>query len=172
MELARILKHLIAPHWLVRRAFPAATLAAIEAAVAAAERRHAGELRFVVEAGLPLNALWHEVSARERAVEVFSRLRVWDTAYNSGVLIYLQLVDRRVEIVADRGINARVEQAQWDTICRGMELTFRDGDYARGALQAVESIGQLLAAKFPALPDSGEIASKAANELSDRPVIL
>lgn len=169
MKLARILRHLIAPHWLVRRAFSAATLAAIEAAVAAAERRHAGELRFVVEADLPLSALWHEVSARERAIEVFSRLRVWDTEHNSGVLIYVQLIDRRVEIVADRGINAQVEQTQWNAICRSMEAMFRDGDYARGALQAVERIGQLLADKFPAPTEGHGIA---ANELPDRPLLL
>ncbi|MDD5176938.1 MAG: TPM domain-containing protein [Sterolibacterium sp.] len=169
MKLARMLRHLIAPHWLVRRAFPAATLDAIEAAVAAVEQRHAGELRFVVEAGLPLSSLWHEVSARARAIEVFSRLRVWDTEHNSGVLVYVQLIDRRVEIVADRGINARVEQTQWDAICRGMETKFREGDYARGALQAVDNIGRLLADKFPALPEGRGMAT---NELPDRPVLL
>ncbi|MFA7268679.1 MAG: TPM domain-containing protein [Sterolibacterium sp.] len=169
MKLLRLVKHLIAPHWLAQRAFPAAVLEAVEAAVRAMERRHAGELRFVVEAGLPLSLLWHDVSARERAIDVFSRLRIWDTEHNNGVLIYLQLIDRRVEIVADRGINAKVEQSKWDAVCRAMEATFRVGAYARGALQAVESVGQLLAENFPAVPGSGETVP---NELPDRPLLL
>lgn len=169
MNLARILRHLLAPQWLARRAFPSAALQAIAAAVKAAEQRHAGELRFVVEAGLPLGDLWRDVSARERAVEVFSRLRVWDTQHNSGVLIYVQLIDRRVEIVADRGINARIGQAEWDAICRGMESAFRDRAYLRGALEAVEKIGQMLATNFPAPSVSGR---NNVNELPDRPVLL
>jgi len=171
MRLVRIFQHLLAPSWLARRAFPTTALQAIEAAVKAAEQRHAGELRFVVEAGLPLDDLWRDVSARQRAVEVFSRLRVWDTQHNSGVLIYVQLVDRRVEIVADRGINARVGQAEWDAICRGMEAAFRDRAFLRGALEAVEKIGQLLAANFPASSELGR-KSSALNELPDRPVLL
>lgn len=171
MNSARILRHLLAPQWLARRAFPSAVLQAIAAAVKAAEQHHAGELRFVVEAGLPLDDLWREVSARERAVEVFSRLRVWDTQHNSGVLIYVQLVDRRVEILADRGINARVGQADWDAICRGMESAFRDQAYLRGALEAVEKIGQLLATNFPAQTVVGRGAADE-NELPDQPVLL
>ena len=168
MNLLRLLRHLIAPSWLARRAFPVETLRTIEAAVKAMEQQHAGELRFVVEAGLPLSQLLHDAPARQRAVEVFSQLRVWDTEHNNGVLVYLQLIDRRVEIIADRGISARVEQSRWDAICRDMEASFRDGAYGRGALQAIESIGQLLAENFPAAPGGG----KTANELPDRPLLL
>lgn len=173
MKLTRIFKHLLAPQWLARRAFPQVTMLAIEAAVADAEQRHVGELRFVVEAGLPADELWHDRSARDRAVEVFSRLRVWDTEHNSGVLIYVQLIDRRVEIVADRGISAKVDQSAWDAICRGMELAFVGGAYSRGSLEAVQSIGKLLAMHFPAIPgsDSGS-AGTNVNELPDRPVLL
>ncbi|MCX7175148.1 MAG: TPM domain-containing protein [Proteobacteria bacterium] len=173
MKLTRMFRHLLAPHWLARRAFTAVTMRAIEAAVATAEQRHVGELRFVVEAGLPINDLWHDISARERAVDVFSRLRVWDTQHNNGVLIYVQLIDRRVEIVADRGINAKVDQSSWDVICRAMEHAFRAGAYSRGSLEAVESVGKLLAMNFPALPGSdGLSASAHVNELPDRPVLL
>ncbi|MBI3525953.1 MAG: TPM domain-containing protein [Betaproteobacteria bacterium] len=170
MQPTRILKHLLAPHWLARRAFSPATLQVIEAAVTAAELRHAGELRFVVEAGLPLGDLWRDVTTRERAVEVFSRLRVWDTQHNSGVLIYVQLIDRRVEIVADRGINAKVGQAEWDAICRDMETAFRDKAYLRGAQTAVERIGDLLAVHFPM--SSSDPNAATVNELPDRPVLL
>src|SRR5262245_9498762 len=104
MDLQRILKHLIAPQWIVDRKFPAATMQAIEAAVRESERLHDGELRFAVEGGLNLWLLLHGRTPRARAIEIFSQLRVWDTENNSGVLIYVQVVDRRIEIVADRGI--------------------------------------------------------------------
>jgi len=165
MNLARSLKHLMAPHWLTRRAFSAASLAAIETAVAAAEKRHGGELRFVVEGGLPLADLWRDRSPRARAQDLFAQLRVWDTEQNSGVLIYLQLIDRRVEIVADRGIAARVAQAQWEAVCRGMEQAFGRGAYRDGAVAAVQSVGAILAQHFPAGADQ-------TNELSDQPLLL
>jgi len=165
MNLARSLKHLIAPHWLTRRAFPAASQEAIGAAVAAAEKRHAGELRFVVEGGLPLAELWRDLSPRARAHDLFARLRVWDTEHDSGVLIYLQLVDRRVEIIADRGIAARVPQGQWDAVCRGMEQSFRRGAYRDGAVAAVQRVGAILAEHFPAGADQD-------NELPNRPLLL
>ncbi|MFA7282120.1 MAG: TPM domain-containing protein [Sterolibacterium sp.] len=169
MKLLRFLKHMIAPAWMTRQAFSAETLQAIESAVKDLEQRHAGELRFVVEAGLPFHHLWQGVTARERAMEIFSQLRVWDTECNNGVLIYLQMIDRRVEILADRGINARVAQSEWDAICREMEGMFRTGAYAQGALQAVASIGRLLAQHFPASPDKGK---SPLNELPDRPLLL
>ncbi len=171
MNLARMLKHLVSPQWLARRAFPTAALQAIEAAVKAAELRHVGEMRFVVEDGLSFGDLWRDATARERAVEVFSKLRVWDTQHNSGVLIYVQLIDHCVEIVADRGISARVGQAEWDSICRGMESAFRDQAYLRGALEAVEKIGQLLATNFPAQTVVGRDVVDE-NELPDQPVLL
>jgi uncharacterized membrane protein len=104
-------------------------------------------------------------SARERATEVFSNLRVWDTAHNSGVLIYVQLVDRRIEIVADRGINAKVPQPEWDAICRRMEAAFRESRYEGGALTAIGEITALLARHFPPHGDNPD-------ELSDKPVVL
>ena len=165
MDLTRNLKHLMAPLWLTRRAFPAASLQAIEAAVAAAERRHSGELRFVVEGGLPLALLWRDLSPRARAQELFAQLRVWDTEHNSGVLIYVQLIDHRVEIVADRGIAARVPQTQWEDVCRGMEQAFARGAYGAGAVAAVERVGAILAGHFPAAADQ-------VNELADRPLVL
>ena len=165
MAIIRVLKHLLVPHWLLRRAFPRACLDAIEAAVAAAESRHCGELRFVVEGGLPLAALCSSQAPRARAQELFARLGIWDTEHNSGVLIYVQWLDRRVEIIADRGIAARVPQAEWDAVCGGMEQAFRSGDWLRGSVAAVERIGDLLARQFPA-------PLAHSNELSDRPLLL
>lgn len=165
MNTLRMLKHLLLPDWWRRRVFAAADLAAIGEAIAASEQAHRGELRFVVEAGLSPAALWRDTSPRQRAVELFASERVWDTAENSGILIYVELADHRVEILADRGIAARVAQAEWDVICRAMEDSFRAGQWRQGALAAVARAGELLAAHFPA----GE---SNPNELPDKPLML
>ena len=165
MKLSRVLKHLLLPDWWLQRVFARADLAAIGAAIAACEKSHRGELRFVVEGPMPISALWREISPRARAVELFSTLRVWDTEENSGILIYLQLVDRKVEILADRGIAARVPQTEWDAVCRAMEASFRRGEWRGGALQAVARAGELLASHFPA-------GANNLNELPDQPLVL
>jgi len=158
-------KHLLMPPWLAARRFGPALLAEIGAAVEAAEASQRGEIRFVVEGPLPWADLRHGRSARQRAGELFGRLGVWDTEENSGVLIYVQLVDRRIEIVADRGIGAKVAQAQWDSVCRRMEKAFRGGQYEAGALAAMDEITALLAQHFPPRSDN-------PNELPDKPVVL
>ncbi|MGH8687100.1 MAG: TPM domain-containing protein [Burkholderiales bacterium] len=161
----RILKHLFTPHWLAHRAFSSAALARIQAAIQESEKSHDGELRFAVEAGLHLTALFKGVTPRQRAREVFAQLGVWDTEHNSGVLIYVQLVDGAIEIVADRGIAAKVAQHEWDAVCRKMEASFRAGRFEQGALDGIREITDLLRRHFPA---------RGANpdELPDRPVVL
>ncbi len=165
MKPIRFLRHLLLPDWFVRRVFVRGDLAVIGDAIAASEKSHRGELRFVVEAAMPLAALWRDQSPRARAVDLFSTLRVWDTEENSGILIYVQLVDRRVEILADRGIAALVPQAEWDAICRSMEAAFKAGDYRNGALAAIQRAGELLVEHFPK-------DERNPNELSDQPVVI
>jgi uncharacterized membrane protein len=165
MNILRMLKHLMLPDWWRRRVFAAADLAVIGAAVSASEQTHRGEVRFVAEASLTVAALWRDRSPRQRAAEVFAAEGVWDTEENSGILIYVLLADRRVEILADRGIAARVPQAEWDAICRGMEQAFRAGQWRQGALQAVARAGELLAIHFPA-------GASNPNELPDQPLML
>lgn len=165
MSLKRIIKHLLAPQWIANRAFPKATLAAIENAVRESESRHSGEIRFAVEAGLNLWLLLHGRTPRNRAIEIFSQLRVWDTEHNSGVLIYVQLVDRRIEIVADRGINRKVMQEQWNAVCGRMEMAFRAGRYEDGAIAGIREITALLARHFPP-------GAVNPDELPDKPAIL
>ena len=165
MHLARMLKHLLIPHWMALRAYPSATLKRIEQAIADSEKQHRGELRFAVEGGLHLHDLLRDRTSRQRAEAVFSQLRVWDTEENSGILIYVQLVDRRIEIVADRGIGAKVAQAEWDAICRAMEGSFKEAQYLEGALEAIGRATALLARHFPA-------GAQNPNELPDKPVIL
>ncbi|MDP1525534.1 MAG: TPM domain-containing protein [Rhodocyclaceae bacterium] len=158
-------RHLSYPPWRTRRAFPPATRRAIETAVAASESSHRGELRFVVEGGLDLPLLLRGVDAHTRAIDLFAQLHVWDTEENSGVLIYVQLADRRVEIVADRGINVRVGSTGWQAICRDMEQAFAAGQFEAGALSGLAAIGRLLAAHFPAGIDNPD-------ELTNAPTLL
>ena len=165
MAMARWLRHLVTDRFALRMALPRRTLEAIETEIRAQERRHRGELRIVVESSMPLLDVLRGVTPRRRATEVFARLRVWDTEENSGVLIYLLLADRDVEIVADRGINERVQQAEWETICRVMETEFRAGNFEGGVLKGIAAVTRLLAKHFPR-------SGSNRNELPDKPVVL
>ena len=166
MNLLRILKHLAIPHWTVRRAFPVRVAQAVERAVRAAETAHDIELRVVVEGGLPLASLIRGTSSRERGIELFSNLRVWDTQNNTGVLIYLQFVDRKIEIVADRGISAHVRQGDWDAACAAMANEFRAGRFEQGALTGIEHVAALLEKHLPP-PPAGD-----RDELPDAPIVI
>lgn len=165
MDILRVLRHLVYPDWLARRAFPPAVMARIEAAIADSEARHRGEIRFAVESSLALFPLLRGRSARERALEVFSQLRVWDTEEDNGVLIYLLLADHDVEILADRGIARVVPQAEWEAICREMEQRFRARRFEEGVLLGIAEIGRRLAQAYPRQGEN-------PNELPDRPVRL
>ena len=165
MKIKRIVTHLLLTDGQVRRAFPRSTLNRIEAATKASETAHVGEIRFAVEGALDGWPLFKGQSARERAIDLFSQLRVWDTQRNTGVLIYLLLADRAVEIVADRGIHARVDVREWHAVCRQMEAAFRQSDYEGGVLSGVQAVTQHLVKHFPA-------DGRHANELPDQPVVL
>ena len=164
MNLARISRHLLVLPGSVRRAFPRSTIKAIEQGIARSETQHSGEVRFAAEAALDPPALWRDQSARERAIEVFSLLRLWDTAERNGVLIYLLLADRDIEIVADRGLH-RVEPGEWEAICRQMEAALKQGQHGAAVVSGIEAVSRLLARHFPRR--AGD-----RNELPDRPVML
>jgi uncharacterized membrane protein len=166
MNFSRILRHCFTGSLAVRRVFPDAMLIAIERAISRTEVSHDGEILFAVEAALNTWPLLRGQSARERALEAFAQLRIWDTENNNGVLIYLLLADRDVEIVADRGINSKVGGREWEKICREMEEAFRLGQFESGVIAGIHRIGHHLQTHFPAKRKGGE------NELSDRPVIL
>lgn len=165
MKFKRILKHLSTGRAAVRRVFPLRTLDAIEQAIRSTEARHAGQIRFAVEAALELAPLLAGQTGQQRAIEVFSKLRVWDTEHNNGVLIYLLLADRDVEIVADRGIHVKLGKEVWEAICREMEAAFREGHFEAGVLAGIHAVGEHLSRHFPA-------RSGKANEMLDRPVVL
>jgi hypothetical protein len=165
MNIHRIIKHLLFSDWQARRAFPQKSLDAIERVIQSSEQTHAGEIRFVVEGGLEGAPLWRGQLPRERAIDVFSQLRIWDTEHNSGVLIYVLLADRAVEIIADRGIHMRTGSAPWNTICHEMETAFSRSEFQAGALRGIASIADVIGQNF-------SVQDKRMNELPDAPVIL
>ena len=165
MGIKRIGKHLLEHRWRVRRIFPSKVLAAIEQAIKAGEATHSGQFRFVVEGALDGVPLFRNQSARDRALDIFSNLRIWDTAHNNGVLIYLLLADRKVEIIADRGIDAKVGRAGWEKICQAMESDFRAGNFQAGVIKGIEAVSRQLAAHFPK-------HGPGKNELPDAAVVM
>ncbi|MFL6623956.1 MAG: TPM domain-containing protein [Sulfurifustaceae bacterium] len=165
MNGTRLLRHLSTPRWKLRRVFPAAALANIEAAIKRAEASHGGQICFAVEAALEIAPLLRGHSARARALDVFAQLRVWDTEHNNGVLIYLLLADHDVEIVADRGVHVRVGGHEWERICRTMEQAFREGRFEQGVIDGINAVSAHLTRHYPP-------SGKSTNEIPDRPVVL
>jgi uncharacterized membrane protein len=169
MRPGRMLRHLFTAPAASGRVLSDAALERIRGLIAASERLHGGQIVVAVEAALPWSYLKRGASARERAVMQFSKLRVWDTENNNGVLLYLLLADRDVEIVADRGIASRVEPAAWEGLCRRMEAAFRAGRFEQGVSEGVQGIAELLARHFPRAAAPG---AEQGNELPDAPVRL
>ena len=147
-RLARLLRHRWFDESDTRRALDPQALDRIQQRIAASERAHTGEIRVCVEAGLPLSYLWRGASARERAVSMFGKLRVWDTEANNGVLIYLLLAEHQIEIVADRGIARHAPSGHWESIVNGMRQEFRAGRFEPGLLQAIGAVEVLMLQHF------------------------
>ena len=164
--LTRMLRHRWRDESDTRKAIPPALVTRLANRVAASEKRHNGEIRIYVEAGLPMSYLWRDATPRERAVAMFGKLRVWDTEHNNGVLIYLLLAEHAIEIVADRGLSSKVNPQTWRAIVARMGSAFRDGRFEDGLTQALEEVSALLVAHFG-------VANAAANpnELPDQPVL-
>lgn len=165
MNIKRIVRHLWTPQNRVKRAFPSAVMKSIAAAIRDSEQRHRGQIRFAVESVLDWRQLVRDMPPPERALEMFSRLHVWDTAENNGVLIYLLLADHHVEIVADRGVHGRVGPDGWESICRLMETNFAAGRFEEGVTKGILAVTEILVKEYPATGSS-------ANELPDAPVIV
>jgi hypothetical protein len=165
MSAQRMWRHLLASRGRTRRRFPKAVLDSVEVSIASAESRCSGEIRFVVETALEIADLRAGLAPRERAIQVFSDLHVWDTELRNGVLIYVLVADRDVEILADRGAAAVIPPADWESVCRLMEADFRAGRFAEGAIAGVEAVGGLLERHFPR-------AGTDRNELPNQPALL
>lgn len=171
VKLGRLLRHLFTPPWAWRRAFAPAALDAIEAAIRDSETAHSGEIAFAIENALAPGQVWRRVTGRERALQVFSDLRVWDTEANNGVLIYVLLAEHDIEIVADRGAAACVDAGAWEAVAQAMEAEFRAGRFEAGALAGIVRVGELLAQHFP-VAGGGAALGDNPDELANRPVIL
>ena len=165
-RVARLFRHRLRDEAHTRRAIPPDMVERLARRVAASEQRHTGEIRIYVESSLPTSYVMRGAPARERAVAMFGKLRVWDTEQNNGVLIYLLLVERSIEIVADRGLSARVPQREWEAIVARMQSAFGDSRFEDGLTQALEEVSALLVQHFPAAP-----GARNSNELPDEPVL-
>lgn len=161
----RLCRHLFVLPSNVRRHFTNDAMRRIEAAIADNENTHSGEICFVVESHLHVLDILRKKSARKRAIEVFSQMRIWDTEHNNGVLIYLLLADHDFEILADRGIHHHVCTEGWEQICRQMEVMFKQGEFEAGVLFGIQQVGEHLVRHYSA-------NGKARNELPNRPIVL
>jgi uncharacterized membrane protein YgcG len=165
MNIKRITKHLLTSEWQVNHHFAPATLAAIEHEIKTSETLHSGEIRFVVEGSLDGVQLFKNQTARARAIDIFSQLRIWDTELNNGVLIYLLLADRDIEIIADRGVYKKVAQEEWEKICVSMENYFKENNFYLGVTAGIDAVTRLLQKHFPTTRDD-------KNELPNRPIVM
>jgi uncharacterized membrane protein len=164
-RLKRSLRHLLSTRTEAARVYPPATLEAIAEAITAGEQTHRGEVRLVVEKSLPLSAVWDGVSNRQRALALFADYGIWDTEDNCGVLLYVNLADHKVDIVADRGINSRIDPATWQSICNTMTAGFAQGRFHDATLEAIAQVNALLRQHFPS-------NGARPNELPDKPLML
>ena len=165
MNIKRIARHLLVTHRHVDKTLPRRVLNSVEHAIKTSEATHSGQVRFAVEGALDGAPLFEGQTARHRAIEVFAQLGIWDTEHNNGVLVYVLLADRAVEIVADRGVQAKVGAKEWEAICRKMETAFQQNDFEGGVLSGIEAVTLHLVKHFPAY-------GAHPNELPDKPVLL
>lgn len=152
-----------------RRVVPPALAREWQQRMADSETRHAGEIRLCVEAALPLSYLWRLVRSGEvqpvvqqRARMMFSKLGVWDTERNTGVLIYVLLAEHAIELVADRGLRG-IPAEEWQAITDDLAQSFREGHAQAGLKQALSRCEALLLATG--------LASDEHNELADEPFL-
>lgn len=175
-RLQRLLRHRLTDEGDVQRALPPEALQRLADRVTASEQRHRGQVRICIEAGLPWSYIRRDAPARQRAVTLFGKLRVWDTAANNGVLIYLLLAEHAIEIVADRGIAAQVDALEWQSVAAHMGEAFAQNRFEDGLTLALEEVSALLVARYPADPahaaDPAAPHRPHANELPDMPIVL
>ena len=165
-RLKRALRHIRTTAAVGREAFPANSLADLGAAITEGEQRHRGELRLIVENSMPFEAIWNDVSNRQRAVGLFAEYGVWDTEDNCGVLIYVNLAEHKVDIVCDRNIGRKIDAPTWQAICNTMTQGFAKGEFHDSTLAAIRAVNDLLREHFPAGSE------RNYNELPDHPVVL
>ena len=167
MDWSRALRHLASTHRGAHKLFTDETMARLQQAISAGESTHRGEVRLIVESALPLRKIRRGMSTRQRALDLFGTFRVWDTEENNGVLLYINVADRKIEIVADRAAARRIGDPHWQSVAGIAQRAFKEGAFERGIGDALASIHRALAKAFP--PDANH---ERRNELSDAPVVL
>ncbi len=165
MGMNRIFTHLMTAERHVRKIFQTPQLEHISNAIKSSETKHSGEIRVAVESSLELQPLLKQQTPRQRAIEVFSELHMWDTELNNGVLIYVLLADHAIEIVADRGIHAKVGSAYWEALCHEIEQAFARGQFEAGVMDCIEAVSKKLIEHFPH-------KGGGKNELPDTPIVI
>lgn len=165
MNFSRLKKHLFTTAGASHETFPRLTLKAIEAAITDGELRHRAEVRLIIEHALPLKEILQGISARQRAMDLFARYRVWDTEENCGVLVYINLADRKVEIVADRAVARLIVQEEWDAVCQTMTEGFAREAFRDSTIAAIAQLNALLAEHYPA-------RGAHPNQLANQPILL
>ena len=163
MSITRLLRHFAMTHWYMRSVFSASVLDAITSQIKQCESTHGGEIRVVVEADLSTRALLRDQSSRERATDVFAHLHMWDTQARNGVLIYLCLADRAIEIIADRGFEGKITSQQWTAVCEALQRACSHGQYQQALCDTIQAVSKLIAMHYP---------KADGNELPDRPMLL
>ena len=137
----------------------------IARAVQQAEKGNIGEIQVVIEGHIPCSQAYYQ-NTRLRAQQLFAELGVWDTELNSGVLLYLNLCERKVEIVIDRGLKNATQTETWNKICQNIVVTLTQKEYLRAVIGGVNEIGQVLDQYYVKTDLYDE------NELPNEPIIL
>ena len=167
MDWSRAFRHLAATHRGAHKLFSNETMQRLQGAIAEGEATHRGEVRLIVESALPLRKIRRGMSTRQRALDLFGTFRVWDTEENNGVLLYINVADRRLEIIADRAAARTIGDPHWQTVCGLAQRAFKEGQFERGVIEALEAIHGALSDAFP-----GDANQVRRNELSDIPVVF
>lgn len=165
MTRSRFFRHLFTTSAAGRSVFPPDALRAIEACISEGETCHDAEVRLIIEHSLPVSLVLKKVSPRQRAIELFSRYRIWDTERNSGILIYVNLADRKVEIIADRGVDRLVAAVEWQALCQTVTRGFAKGAFLESMLAALAQLNAMLRERLPSRGDH-------PNQLPDKPLVI
>ena len=149
MPVMRMVRHRLAINRAGKKLFNKDTMVRLQAAIADGERSHRGEVRLIVESAMPMRKLWRGITGRQRALDLFGSFRVWDTAERNGVLLYVNLADRALEVVSDREASRLTRDQHWLLACQIAQEAFKRDDFEGGTLGAIATIHQALAATFP-----------------------
>lgn len=132
-------------------------------AISEAEQGHQGEIRLIIENHLPIGSAYRQDSL-SRAVDLFGLYKVWDTSHNTGILVYVNLCEHSLQIIADRGIDGKAHN-DWQALCDQALTKFKQKQFEQGLTELIAHLGKILNTHYPSDDISG-------NELPNRPIYL